>query len=334
MGKIRPLARKDPFAAVDLAHLAVTIALHVKEEDYGEERVHDFRGAAYSLLGFAMRNAGDFAGANSAFGEAGNEFKDGTGDPAEEAMLAVHISSLLLALGEFDAAIKLLNSAIRHFRRAGDSHSMGLTFIQQAIVYGQTSKPEQGLFLAEKGLSLLDLDKHPRAELSGRDAMAWCYNAIGDHQEALAIVYAYDYLYRRFEDEPAIWGKHEWLLGRIEAGRRDFEASIDLLDNAYEVFLKTFQYFDAVLVALDRIELLICMRRSMEAIRLANKLHPLLKRWGLRGDSLRLWELMTSSIEAGEFVVKKHAQTLTEHLRKNWIPRPTGADFRRSRQNS
>jgi tetratricopeptide (TPR) repeat protein len=332
MGKVRPLARKDPFAAVDLAHLAVTIACHINEDDYGSERVQDFKGAAYGMLGFAMRNAGDFAGANSAFELAGDELKSGTGDPIEDAMLAVNIASLLLALGELDAAIKLLNSAIRLFRRAGDFHGMGLTFIQQAHVFSQTAKPELGLFRAEKGLGLIDLDKQPYAELSGRDAMAWCYNAIGDHEEALSIVYTYDHLYRRFEDEPAIWGKREWILGRIGAGRRDFDAALSHLANAYEIFLKAFQYFDAVLVALDRIEMLIYIRRSEEAIRIAERLYPLLRRWGLKGDSLRLWEMMTSSIETGDFLAKKYSLTLAEHLRKNWIPRPTGADFRRSHQ--
>jgi len=334
MGKVRPTSRKDPFAAVDLAHLAVTIACHINEDDYGCERVHDFKGAAYSMLGFAMRNAGDFAGANSAFELAGDELKCGTGDPIEDAMLAVNIASVLFALGELDAAIKLLNSAIRLFRRAGDFHSMGLTFIQQAHVFSQTSRPELGLFLAEKGLSLMDLDKQPHAELSGRDAMAWCYNAIGDHEEAFRIVYTYDHLYRRFEDEPAIWGKREWILGRIEAGKQDFDEALGHLANAYEIFLKAFLYFDAVLVALDRIEMLIYMRRSKEAVRIAERLYPLLRRWGLKGDSLRLWEMMTLSIETGDFLIKKYSQTLAEHLRKTWIPRPTGADFRRSPQRS
>jgi tetratricopeptide (TPR) repeat protein len=145
LARIRPASREDPFAAVDLAHLAVTLTQLLHEEDYGCERLHDFRGAAYNLLGFAMRKAGDFVGASSAFEGARTELQQGTGDPIEDAMLAVHTASLLFDLGEFADALKLLNGAIRLFRRAGDSHGVGLTFIQQAMILAHTSTPEQGL---------------------------------------------------------------------------------------------------------------------------------------------------------------------------------------------
>ena len=336
LGKIRPTSRKDPFAAVDLAHLAVTVTQLLTAEDYGAERLHDFRGAAYNLLGFAMRNAGDFVGARSAFEGARTELQQGTGDPIEDAMLAVHTGSLLFDLGEFTDALSLLNGAVRLFRRAGDSHGMGLTFIQQAMIHAHTPTPEKGLLLAEKGLSLLELGAQPRGELAGHDARAWCYNAIGDHDEALRIVSTHDYLYKYFDNEPAIQGKREWLLGRIQAGRRELGKSLHHLNTAYQVFLEAFLYFDAVLVALDRIEVLLYLRQSAEAISIANRLVPLLEGWGLGGDTLRLWAMMTTSIAAGEFLVKQHSQTFASHLRQNWIPRPTGADFasRISRRSS
>lgn len=339
LGKIRPTSRKDPFGAVDLAHLAVTITQLLVEEDYGSERLHDFRGAAYNLLGFAMRNAGDFVGAKSAFEGARTELQQGTGDPIEAAMLAVHSGSLLFDLGEFAGALRLLNDAIRLFRRAGDSHGMGLTFVKQAMILAHTATPEKGLLLAEKGLSLLDLGGQPRGELAAHDARAWCYNALGDHEEALRIVSTHEYLYKYFDDEPAIQGKHEWLLGRIQAGRRELGKSLRHLNTAYQVFLGAFLYFDAVLVDLNRIEVLLYLRQGAEAMSIANRLAPLLEAWGLGNETLRLWAMMTTSIAAGEFLVKQHSHSFESHLRKHWIPRPTGADFasrasRRSVQSS
>src|SRR4029077_13610769 len=112
--------------------------------------------------------------------------------------------------------------------------------------------------------------------------------------------------------------------------------SLHHLSSAYQIFLEAFLYFDAVLVSLDRIEVLLYLRQGAEAISIAKRLIPLLEGWGLGGDTLRLWALMTTSIAAGDFLVKQHSLTFASHLRQNWIPRPTGADFasRVSRRSS
>ncbi len=47
-------------------------------------------------------------------------------------------------------------------------------------------------------------------ELTAHHAIAWCYNELGDHEEARAIVDTYDHLYRQFLDAATV-GNRRWL---------------------------------------------------------------------------------------------------------------------------
>ena len=76
--------RRKPVEAADLAHLAIEIADSLDVGSYGEERVQDYRAAAWSALGNAKRLAGDFSGAQEALEAAGEALARGTGDPLEK----------------------------------------------------------------------------------------------------------------------------------------------------------------------------------------------------------------------------------------------------------
>jgi tetratricopeptide (TPR) repeat protein len=334
-GMVRPM-KDEPFVAVDLAHLAVEISRHLSEEDYGA-RAHDLRGSALSTLSVVMRKAGDFQGAADALGEAREELRQGTGDPTADAMLAVNTASLLHDLGSFEEAVTLLDSAIRLFNSVKHDRGIALTMVQQVTIYRKFS-PARGIELAEEALALLyklDSPENTYAELTARHELAWCYNDLGDHEEALQIVETYDYLYRQFIDALTV-GSRLWLLGKIHFRAGRFAKSNHSLEYAYNTFIGVHLHFDATLVTLDRIEALIYLRKIPEAIKLAQRMEKKLKAWGLRDDTLRLWGLIGRAIEFGEFIEAGFSGRIAAHLRVNWIPRPSrvdlAADDRRFRQ--
>lgn len=323
---VRPL-KDEPFVAVDLAHLAVEISRHLSETDYGA-RAHDFRGSALSTLSVVMRKAGDFQGAADALGEAREELRRGTGDPMADAMLAVNTAALLHDLGNFEEAITLLDSAVRLFTSINYLRGVALSKAQQADIYRSFS-PVLGIEVGEEALALLyelDSPENAYAELTAHHAIAWCYNELGDHAEAFVIVETYDHLYRQFIDAQTV-GNRLWLLGRIHLRSGRFVGALTSLEKAYNTFIGVHMHFDATLVTLDRIEVLIYLRRASEALKLAQKMETKLKAWGLRDDTLRLWSMLGRAIELGEFIGTGFPDKLVAHLRGNWIPRPSRVDF-------
>ncbi|MFY9823718.1 MAG: hypothetical protein WAM82_20220 [Thermoanaerobaculia bacterium] len=325
-GMVRPL-KDEPFVAVDLAHLAVEISRRLSEDEYGA-RVHDCRGSTLSTLSVVMRKAGDFQGAADALSRAREELRQGTGDPIEDAMLAVNTAGLLHDLGSFEEAITLLDSAVRLFNSVKHDRGVALSKVQQATIYRKFS-PDRGIELAEEALALLyklDSPENTYAELTARHELAWCYNDLGDHEEALVIVETYDYLYRQFLDATTV-GSRLWLLGKIYFRAGNFAKASASLESAYNTFIGVHMHFDATLVTLDRIESLIYLRRIPEAVKLAQRMEKKLRAWGLRDDTLRLWGMIGRAIELGEFIAAGFSGRIAAHLRVNWIPRPSRVDI-------
>ena len=319
---VRPSARINPFEAVDLAHLALTIAELLQVEDYGEERLHDFLGIALSHLGYAKRRAGDFQGAAEALERAGEALASGSGDLLERAMLDVNTASLLSDLGRFEEAIQRLDAAIQRFRGLDDRRGVALAVIQQSFILTFID-PRQGIARAEKGLTLLPRRRgEPYAELSARHTIAWCYNDLGEPRHARALVESCE-LYDRLMD-PIILGNRSWLLGRICMGEGNCDGSMEHFSDAIRLLGQAQLHFESTLVTLDRIEALVRAARLDEALQLARTTHALLQGWGLQQDSLRLWLLMMEAIRTGRFLADRFRDAISDHLRRTWVLRPTG----------
>lgn len=322
---IRQTAKEEPFKAVDLAHLGLELALHLDSAEYGDGRVNDFIGSAYGNLAHAKRRAGDLQGAAEAIGQGRNYLGEGTGDPVEDAMLGVTTAALLNDMGEFQEAVGLLNTVLRLFRSVGDTRGFAYTRIQQASILAFYDSAE-AISIAEEALGILP-ESHNFAELSARHTIAWCYNDLGDHDEALQIVRTYDYLYARFDD-PVTVGQRLWLIGRIYSKSRNYEAASAVLDEAYDMYLSSNLFFEATLITLDRIEAMIYRKQIEQALEAARKLIPRFKRWGLKKEAMEVWGLMIKGVESGDFLQGNMSSRISFELRQTWFPRPSGVDLR------
>ncbi len=324
-GLIRRTAKGEPFKAVDLAHLGLELALHLDAREYGAGQVNDFIGSAYRSLAHAKRRAGDLQGAAEALEQGRDYLGEGTGDPVEDAMLGVTTAALLNDMGEFRQAVGLLNFVLRLFRSVGDARGVAYTRIQQASILAFYDSAE-AIKVAEEALETLpEYDNF--AELSARHTIAWCYNDLGDHDEALQIVRTYDYLYGRFDD-PVTVGQRLWLLGRIYAKSRSYEAASIALDEAYGLYLSSNLFFEATLITLDRVEVMIYRKQVGRALEAARKLVPRFKKWGLKKEAMDVWGLMIRAVENGDFLQGNMSSRISFELRQTWFPRPPGVDLK------
>lgn|GEM_PF-3332100 len=323
---VRVACRLDVLYGVDLAELALEIALRLPENQYGTGLIHDCRGQAFSNVGMVKTRAGDLVGASEALEFARRELMYGSGDMIEDAMLGVNTANLLYAVGLFLEGATLLTRVISMFRKTGDFRGVALTLIQQAYIVAHVD-PARAIEIAEEGLAMLiQVDKTGKldiAELSARHTLARCYLSLGEVEEADSIVETYTYLYARHSD-PQIVGDYLWLKGRIALANQRYQDAESFLDNAANTYMQAHLYFDATLLAIDRVQVRLLLREPHEAISLARKVGRQLGEWGLTGDSLQLWASLVNAVAEGTFLASDYPKIISAHLRATWIPRPCG----------
>lgn len=141
------MMRKKPLEAADLAHLALDVAGSLDVGSYGEERIQDFRAAAWSALGNAKRLAGDLSGAGKALEAAGEALACGTGDLLEQANTISIRASLQNDLGDPEGATVTLRRANHLALTAGARHLAARFTLQQSSCIAPTSSGRAGCWI-------------------------------------------------------------------------------------------------------------------------------------------------------------------------------------------
>ena len=147
----------DPAGMLHLANEARRAADRLDPEVYGADRRTDMQARAWAELSNAYRiTTNDLAQAEAAMACALDLRTQGTGDPLLYARLAGLNASLLCSQRRFNEAFRMLDLAYAIHRRHSDSHEVGRVIILKGLYTGYAGKPEEGLQLLVRGLSLID----------------------------------------------------------------------------------------------------------------------------------------------------------------------------------
>jgi tetratricopeptide (TPR) repeat protein len=309
--------KMNPVEAVDIASFALAIAESLDTRLYPPGNLNDFRSRALTALANAKRAAADFQGSERDFAAARKAMEQGTGDPYERANVICHEALLLRDLGEFEAAVDLLDEAFRLYRRVNDTHLCGRVLVQQASSIGFVD-PLKGVELARRGLEMLDPksgDKH--LELSARNTLVHFLNDAGFAEEARVMQEAMRPLYAQFPGV-AVQSRMAWLDGLIARNLGDFPTAEKKLRELREVFSRHDFDLELALVSLDLAELLLWSRRSAEAALLLRETFPVLVAWGLEKDLLALWLALADHLQAGTDEATLLMREAAATLRRGW----------------
>ena len=313
----KAVCRLDPTVGSDLAYLALAIAERLESRTYGETRIHDFQAAAYGALANAKRLAADFAGCEEALRAGWQELQAGTEDPLEEVCLLSLYASFLTDLGEFEAAVAVLDRARRCCRRIGDRHLEGRMVLHQASTIAEVD-PHRGIELARRAVVLIDDDAEPYLALGARHTLAFCLNMVGDTAAAEAILDAHRHLYLRFP-EPVTVGRLQRLEASIAREKGDLDRAERLFRGLHRMFEKQPQrfHFNLVVNALELAEVLVLQERIQESVRVLAEVYPILEGWGVHVELRRSWQ--TVQQEIGARVAGAHAlREMADLLRRRW----------------
>ncbi|MBW8874599.1 MAG: hypothetical protein JF614_06515 [Acidobacteria bacterium] len=154
--KSRALRHSDRAGMLRMADLARLAADRLDPEVYGAERRTDMQARAWAELANAYRITDDFAQAEAAMAYALELRALGTGEPLLYARIADLDASLLCDQRRFKEAFRMLDLAYAIHRRYSDSHEVGRVVILKGLYTGYAGKPEEGLQLLVRGLSMID----------------------------------------------------------------------------------------------------------------------------------------------------------------------------------
>jgi tetratricopeptide (TPR) repeat protein len=287
----------DPARAVELARLAVAIAIRLNPEHYGARIVEDARAHAWAYLGNAYRIASDLRRAEEALRTAREHHRRGDEDAFTEAQILSFTASLRNSQGRYEEAAGLLDRAIAIYRAGKDRHQEGKNLILKGMTFGYERRFKEAVRLIRRGLSRIDSVEEPWLQVSARHNLIWYLNESGSHQEALETLERTRRLYLEL-GRPTHLIRLRWVEGKI-AGDLDRLAEAEAaLRETRDAFVARGIGFDAALVSLDLAALYARQGRTEEVKRLASEMVPIFESRDVHREALAALLLFKEAAEA------------------------------------
>jgi len=275
----RQAAMQKTGQAVEVADLALAVAISLDRDLYGETLIADYQAAAVAVRGNCKRVAEDFEGARADLEAAWELLKTGTGNPLEKASLLSLRGSWNNALGFCKEAEELFARAINLYRLVGNDSMAGRTMIGQALAIG-SHDPGRAILVLEEASGDIDPTKEPWAELCRRHNLAWCLNEVGRPLEAVRVLKDSRGLYRKFHD-PKIQLQLHRLEGRIHQSLGNLQKAEEIFERTAADFLERGLPREGLLCSLELAMLLSAQGDRTRALQICNNLYRLFSFCGM-----------------------------------------------------
>jgi hypothetical protein len=269
----RDAAIEDAERARRATELAVRVAEQLDLDLYGAPVVQDIRATAWAYLADTGRTHADLRLAESAMKIAETLVDEGTGDPLVKAELLALKASLLSYGGRFDEALHLLNKVAALYRRAGDRHLLGRTYIKKGTILGNAGEVPAALRLIRSGMDLIDPSREPRLMVCATHNYIWFLKENGRTGQAAACVEGARRLYQRAGDRRDL-GRLRWVEGKIAEHPGDRETN---LLAARDGLAREGLAYEAALAAMDLAVHYANGGRAAEMRRQADQMLPLFR---------------------------------------------------------
>jgi tetratricopeptide (TPR) repeat protein len=309
---------QDPQRALQTARLGVQVAERLDRERYGEARVNDLRGRAWTILANAERILTDFQAAEKSFAKAERLLASGTGDALEKAHFLLLEASLLGHQQRFAAAFRRLDRVVRIGRRYGDLHLCGKALITRGFLLGMAHEPEASLALLREGLPLVDPEAEPRLLVAVYHNLILGLTEKGDLQEATKLLERSRSLYEQLGDRMSLI-RRTWLAGKIALGLGDLGHAEALLLDARRQLAERGLGYDAALLSLDLAQVYARQGRGAEMRSLAEEMLPIFQSRAVRREAVSAL-IVFQNAAAMERVTLGIVQELSDSLQES---RPT-----------
>ncbi len=269
----------DPAAALEMADLAVEVALHLESGRYGSSLVEDSRALAWAYLANALRITSDLWRAEQALCQAWRHHALAGEDAYTEAQLLVTTSSLREAQGRYEEAARLPDKAIRLYHEAQDSQLEGDTWIIKGFILAHQERFEESILATREGLSRIDPAENPMLLMAGTHNLIHSLAGSESPGKARELLNQNRHLYRGSGEINMI--RLRWLESRISAGFEQFVKAGTLLHEVREFFLDRNIGIDVFLASLDLAGVYVLNRQPRKVKEVLGEVIPLGEALGL-----------------------------------------------------
>ncbi|MGD2114331.1 MAG: hypothetical protein PVG07_04720 [Acidobacteriota bacterium] len=280
----------DPYAAEELAAMAVLVGDHLPHREYGRRPLGDLRAEAWALVANCRRIRSDLRSVPTAFERAEELLGRGTGDPREEAELRALQVSFLRDLGHPGRALETIDHTIDLSRRVGSEKDRLRYLVSKAIVLHDLGRTGDAVHLLLEHRGLAGRSHDPKLALLMQLNLALFFNELGDSGRAVRLL-------RRAGTPIGRHGAHtertrlRWIMGLILRNLGRFSEAEAALQDARSAFHTARIPADTALVDLDLAHLHLETGDRREALRLAAAAFPVFAVRGMEPPTRTALEL-------------------------------------------
>lgn len=288
---------RDPRKMLELAFAAEYASRNLDSRQYPPALIADLQARALAELGNAYRVNDDFDAAEDAFARAGDRFDEGTGDALLLARLLDLQASLRSAQRRLREAIELLGNLAVLYEQIGERHLAGRALIKTGINTYYNGRPREAVAFLRKGLSMLDPVRDPELLLISQQNLLLALTDAGDLQEARRLLLESG-LRRRLAAEPLNLLRLRGVEGKIHAGQGKLWRAEAIFREVRDGFLERGMEYDAGLVGLELIEVLLRQGRSAGVAELALEILETFEDLGVEPAAMRAMRYLVEASRA------------------------------------
>jgi len=292
----RSLRYTDHAGMLRLADLARVACDRLDPAAHGAERRSDMQARAWAELANAYRVSNEFPQAEEAMGQALLLRAQGTGDPLLYARIADLSASLACDQRRFKEAFRLLDLAYAIHSRFSDSHEVGRIVLLKGLYTGYAGKPEEGLQLLIRGLSMIDRARDAKLVFHTLHNVLLFRVELGEYEQAQRQLQRMRPLYAVHADWLNLVKLHR-LEGEIAAGLGDLETAEVIFQRTREEFEGAGLGYLAALVSLDLAGIWLQQSRTAEVQSLASDVVSSFRALGVEREALSALHLLQDALE-------------------------------------
>jgi tetratricopeptide (TPR) repeat protein len=284
----------------DLARVAVD---RLDPVVYGAERKIDLQARAWAELANAYRVNDNFAQAEAAMAYALDLRVQGTGDPLLYARIADLSASLACEQRRFKESFRLLDLAYAIHSRYSDAHEVGRIVLLKGLYTGYAGKPEEGLQLLIRGLSMIDRARDAKLVFHTLHNVLLFRVELGEYEQAQRQLQRMRPLYAAHADWLNLVKLHR-LEGEIAAGLGDLETAEATFQQIRGELENAGMGYLAALVSLDLAGIWLQQNRTAEVRGLASDVVSSFRALGVEREALSALHLLQDALERDQATVE------------------------------
>jgi len=296
LDKSRALRYTDHASMLRLADLARVACDRLDPAVHGLERKSDLQARAWAELANAYRVSNEFVRAEEAMGLALELRAQGTGDPLLYARIADLSASLACDQRRFKESFRLLDLAYAIHSRYSDAHEVGRILLLKGLYTGYAGKPEEGLQLLIRGLSMIDRARDAKLVFHTLHNVLLFRVELGDYEQAQRQLQRMRPLYAAHADWLDLVKLHR-LEGEIAAGLGDLETAEATFTQIREELEDAGLGYQAALASLDLAGIWLQQNRTAEVRSLASDVVSSFRALGVEREALSALHLLQDALE-------------------------------------